>query len=150
MKVVIQRVSNASVSVNNKLEGAIGRGLLLFLAVTDGDSADDVSWLAEKIVNLRIFSDAEGKMNLSLVQTAGELLVVSQFTLYAQTKKGNRPSFTGSAKPETAVPLYEAFIKNLRTIQPGKVACGIFGATMQVQLTNDGPVTIIIDTKIKE
>jgi D-aminoacyl-tRNA deacylase len=150
MRVVIQRVSQASVSVNHSVRSEIGKGLLILAGFEETDTFEDVEWLAQKITQLRIFNDAKGIMNLSVNEVGGELLVVSQFTLHALTKKGNRPSYIKAAKPETAIPLYENFLKQL-SLQTGKKAkTGIFGAMMDVQLTNDGPVTIIIDTKNKE
>jgi D-tyrosyl-tRNA(Tyr) deacylase len=150
MKAVIQRVSQAKLYIEGSEKAAIGRGLVVLLGIADDDGPEDISWLAEKIVNLRIFSDADGKMNCSALEVKGEFLVVSQFTLHAKTKKGNRPSFIHAARPEVAVPLYEMFLQSLTSLAPGKVKCGVFAANMQVQLTNDGPVTIVIDTKSKE
>jgi len=150
MKVVIQRVSSASVSIDNKLKSAIKQGYLILLGVGQNDDINDVEWLANKISNLRIFSDSEGKMNKSITDINGEILLISQFTLYAQTKKGNRPSFIKSAKPEQAIPLYNSMIKKLEMLLNKPVQTGEFGANMQVSLVNDGPVTIIIDTENKE
>ena len=150
MRAVIQRVSQASVQVDNKTCGAIGKGLLILLGIEDADSSDDVKWLASKIMALRIFNDAAGVMNESILQVNGELLVVSQFTLFASTKKGNRPSYIRAARPETAIPLYEQMIAALQELSNSKVQTGIFGADMKVSLVNDGPVTILIDTKTKE
>lgn len=149
MKVVIQRVKSASVVIENKLFSEIGHGLLLLLAVEDADNEKDIEWLANKIVNLRIFNDKEGKMNLSVMDTGGEIMVVSQFTLFASTKKGNRPSYSKSSKPETAIPLYEKFINQVEELNKKSVKTGLFGAMMDIHLVNDGPVTIIIDTKDK-
>ena len=150
MRAVIQRVSEASVSIEGKRVAEISGGLLILLAVCHDDSEEDLEWLVRKVANMRIFQDVEGKMNQSVKQTHGEILVVSQFTLYASCKKGNRPSFTQSAPPELAENLYETFIEKL-DLENGK-ACqrGKFGADMQVSLLNDGPVTIILDSKAKE
>lgn len=149
MITVIQRVSEASVTISGELKSSIGKGLLLLVGIEDADTAEDIDWLTKKIVNLRIFSDEEGKMNLSLLDVQGELLVVSQFTLHAQTKKGNRPSYIKAARPETANPLYELFVKEISTFGL-PVKTGEFGADMQVALINDGPVTILIDTQNKQ
>ncbi|MFT7195919.1 MAG: D-tyrosyl-tRNA(Tyr) deacylase [Marinoscillum sp.] len=149
MIAVIQRVSEASVTIEGKIKSAIGAGLLVLVGVEDADAAEDVSWLANKIVNLRKFSDEEGKMNHSLIDIAGELLVVSQFTLHALTKKGNRPSYIKAARPEIAIPIYESFLNTLEGLgRP--VGSGEFGADMKVALINDGPVTIIVDTKNRQ
>ena len=150
MRAVIQRVSEASVSIDDTVKGEIKRGLLILLAVEEADTVDDGAWLAGKIARLRIFNDAEGLMNLSLRDVGGEALAISQFTLFASTKKGNRPSYIRSARPETAIPLYEGFVKQLETELGKPIATGEFGAMMRVSLTNDGPVTICIDTKNKE
>jgi D-tyrosyl-tRNA(Tyr) deacylase len=150
MRAVIQRVSEASVSIDDTVKGEIQRGLLILLAVEEADTVDDGAWLAGKIARLRIFNDAEGLMNLSLRDVGGEALAISQFTLFASTKKGNRPSYIRSARPETAIPLYEGFVKQLKTELGKPIATGEFGAMMRVSLTNDGPVTICIDTKNKE
>jgi D-aminoacyl-tRNA deacylase len=150
MRAVIQRVKNASVRIDNKDYSHINAGLLVLLGITSADDEQDISWLAQKIVNLRVFSDNEGKMNLSVKEMGGEIMVVSQFTLFASTKKGNRPSFIDSAKPEIAIPLYEKFLKNISAEFDKEIKTGIFGADMQIDLINDGPVTIIIDTKNKE
>lgn len=147
MRAVVQRVSKSSVSIEDKVEASIGKGLLVLLGIEQEDGAEDIQWLCQKIVNMRIFSDEEGKMNLSLIDIQGELLVVSQFTLHANTKKGNRPSFIKAAPPDIAVPLYEDFIQVMETLLGRTVATGKFGADMQVNLVNDGPVTIIIDSK---
>lgn len=145
MRAVVQRVSSSSVSSEGRLLGQIGPGLMVLLGVTHADTAEDAERLAGKITRLRIFSDAEGKMNLSLSNIGGELLVVSQFTLYADARSGNRPSYTQAARPDTAVPLYEHFVATLR--RAGfTVATGEFGADMQVSISNDGPVTVILDT----
>ena len=150
MRAVIQRVSFASVKVDDKTIGQIGPGLLVLLGIEADDTNADVSWLAKKICVLRIFSDTEGKMNLNFNDVNGELLIVSQFTLHAYTKKGTRPSFIKAARPEKAIPLYNEFIKECENITGSKVETGEFGAMMDVELVNDGPVTIIIDTKNKE
>ena len=150
MKVVIQRVTSASVSINQQVKSEISNGLLILLGVGQNDDINDVDWLANKISNLRIFSDGEGKMNKSITDVSGEILLISQFTLYAQTKKGNRPSFIKSAKPEQAIPLYHKMIEVLSQLTNSDIKTGEFGADMQVSLVNDGPVTIIIDTENKE
>lgn len=150
MKVVIQRVSRASVTIEGKMVASISNGLLVLLGVVDDDSQEDISWLSSKTVNLRIFEDENNVMNKSLLEVNGEILVVSQFTLHAATKKGNRPSYIKAAKPEVAIPLYETFIKQLETDLGKPVQTGQFGADMKVALINDGPVTIIIDSKNKE
>jgi D-tyrosyl-tRNA(Tyr) deacylase len=150
MRVVIQRVTEASVKIDNQINGAIKTGLLILCAFENNDSSDDIMWMAKKITGLRIFNDENGIMNLSVNDIEGEILVVSQFTLYASTKKGNRPSYIRSAKPDIAIPLYEEFIEQLQKITSKKVQTGIFGADMKVSLINDGPVTIIIDSKSKE
>lgn len=150
MRVVIQRVKEASVSIEGEIVGQIGKGLLVLYAVEEGEGEEDIDWLVGKIVQMRIFSDAEGLMNLSLEDVGGDILVVSQFTLYAQTKKGNRPSFIRSAKPITAEPLYELFVKKLSERIGKPVPTGRFGADMAVSLINDGPVTITMDTKARE
>ncbi len=149
MKAVIQRVSEASVKIDGVVKGQINRGLLVLLGVGHNDTLEDVEWLGKKIIPLRIFGDAEDKMNLSLQDIQGEVLLISQFTLHASTKKGNRPAFTESAPPAIAIPLYEAMIKLLEQELPGRVQTGTFGADMKVSLLNDGPVTIIIDTQNK-
>lgn len=150
MRVVIQRVSSANVSVNKKVIGSCAAGLLILAGIEEADTEEDANWLSSKIVNLRIFSDAEGKMNLSLKDINGEMLVVSQFTLHAGTKKGNRPSYILAARPEKALPLFNTFVEMLKKESGRPVATGEFGAHMEVSLVNDGPVTIIIDTKNKE
>lgn len=149
MIAVIQRVKQASVTIDNTLRSSISQGLPILLGIAHEDTQEDSEWLTKKIINLRIFSDAEGKMNLSLKDINGDLLVVSQFTLHASTKKGNRPSFIDAARPEKAIPMYQQFIKLGEDELGKKVFTGEFGADMQVQLLNDGPVTIIIDTKNK-
>ena len=150
MRVVIQRVSEASVSVENSITGQIKKGLLVLAGFEDSDNIEDIEWLSKKIVQLRIFSDSNDLMNLSVHDVLGDILVVSQFTLHASTKKGNRPSFIKAAKPETAIPLYEQFKKQLEVELGKPVQSGVFGAMMNVSLINDGPVTITIDTKNKE
>jgi len=149
MRAVIQRVTRASVDVEGRQHASIGHGLLVLLGVETDDTAEDISWLAGKISKLRIFDDAQGVMNVSVQDVMGEVMVISQFTLHASTKKGNRPSYIQAAAPDRAEPLYEAFMHVLMTQVGCRVASGVFGAMMQVTLTNDGPVTIIIDTKIK-
>jgi D-aminoacyl-tRNA deacylase len=150
MRTVIQRVGSASVEVEGKVVGAIGAGLLVLLGIEEADGPDDISWLSGKIVNLRVFNDEQGVMNRSALESGGGILLISQFTLLAQTKKGNRPSYIRAARPETAIPLYEAMIRQLENDLGRPVSTGIFGADMQVSLVNDGPVTILIDTKNKE
>lgn len=150
MRALIQRVSRASVSVNAEIISSIGQGLLVLIGIEESDTPEDVDWLCAKIASLRIFSDTEGKMNLSLTDVKGEILLISQFTLFASTKKGNRPSFIRSAKPEKAIPLYEK-CKELLALNTGlEIRTGIFGADMKVELINDGPVTIWIDSKNRE
>ncbi len=150
MRVVIQRVSEASVSIDNEINGKIGNGLLILVGIEDDDSKEDISWLVNKILKMRIFNDEAGIMNCSLQDINAEVLVISQFTLHASTKKGNRPSYIKAAKPDIAIPLYENFILEIEDQLDKKVERGIFGADMKVALTNDGPVTIIIDSKSKE
>ncbi len=147
MKAVIQRVTNASVSIDNRVTGQIGPGMLILLGIEEADDHTDVDWLCPKIVNLRIFDDANGVMNLSVLDCGGEILVVSQFTLHASTKKGNRPSYIRAARPEQAIPLYEQFVDSLTQLTGKRTATGTFGAMMKVSLINDGPVTIIIDSR---
>ena len=149
MRVVIQRVTEAEVSINEEISGKINKGLLILVGIGQDDHMEDIQWLTQKITNLRIFSDDDGKMNLSILDIKGEILLVSQFTLYASIKKGNRPSFIQSAPPIFAIPLYEQFIKSLKETGIA-IQTGQFGADMKVSLTNDGPVTIIIDSKNKE
>jgi D-tyrosyl-tRNA(Tyr) deacylase len=149
MRAVIQRVSQASCMVENQVTGAIGPGFLVLLGIEDADMEEDLQWLAQKIVALRIFGDENGLMNKALADIDGDILLISQFTLFAQTKKGNRPSFIRAAKPDKAIPLYEKMINTLESLTGKKVATGIFGADMKINLTNDGPVTIIMDTKDK-
>jgi D-tyrosyl-tRNA(Tyr) deacylase len=150
MRAVIQRVSEASCRVDAELTGAIGDGLLVLLGIEDSDTMEDLDWLAQKIAGIRIFSDEQGLMNKSLSDTGGNILLISQFTLFASTKKGNRPGFTRAARPDKAVPLYESMISKLTTLLNKKIQTGIFGADMKISLLNDGPVTLIIDTKNKE
>jgi len=150
MRTVIQRVSSASVTINNQKKSEIGPGLLVLVGVEESDNETDIEWLSNKVVQLRIFNDKNGVMNLSVLETGGSILVISQFTLHAKTKKGNRPSYIKAAPPEIAVPLYEKFIARLAELLGKPVGSGEFGAMMQVGLVNDGPVTIIIDTKNKE
>ncbi|MHC1706252.1 MAG: D-aminoacyl-tRNA deacylase [Bacteroidales bacterium] len=150
MRVVIQRVKEASVLIDGKLSGKIGIGILVLLGIEESDNDNDVDWLVSKIVNLRIFPDAGKVMNLSLLDAKGSVLVVSQFTLHASTKKGNRPSYIKAAKPEIAIPLYQSFVRNIERLTLKKPETGEFGAMMEVSLINDGPVTIIIDSKNKE
>ena len=149
MIAVVQRVSAASVTIENKIKSSIDSGLMVLLGIEEADNQEDIEWLASKIVNLRIFNDEQGVMNVSVIDSNGDILVVSQFTLHASTKKGNRPSYIKAAKPDIAIPLYESFIKALRLILGKEVKTGEFGADMKVSLVNDGPVTIIIDTKNK-
>jgi D-aminoacyl-tRNA deacylase len=150
MKVVIQRVSHASVKVDGNTTGEIGEGLLVLLGIEDADTDEDITWLSNKIVNLRVFIDEEGVMNKSLLEVNGGILLVSQFTLHASTKKGNRPSYIKASKPEFAIPMYQKMITRLQGDLGQPIQTGIFGADMKVELLNDGPVTIIIDTKNKE
>lgn len=150
MKAVIQRVSNASVTIEGKKVADIGNGLLVLLGIVDDDSKEDIQWLSNKIINLRIFADEDAVMNRSLKDVDGDAIVVSQFTLHASTKKCNRPSYIKAAKPEIAIPLYEGFMKQLQTDLNKTIQSGIFGADMKVELLNDGPVTIIIDTKNRD
>lgn len=150
MRAVLQRVTQASVTINQVKTAAINHGLLILLGIEDADSDEDIEWLANKITNLRIFNDNSGVMNISISDIKGEFLVVSQFTLHAATKKGNRPSYIKASKPEISIPLYEAFVQKLKAVSGLPVKTGEFGADMKVSLLNDGPVTIIIDTKNKE
>jgi D-tyrosyl-tRNA(Tyr) deacylase len=150
MRIVIQRVTEASVTVDGKITGAIETGLVILMGVEDADTEEDIQWLSNKIVNLRIFNDENGVMNLGIKEVNGNVLLVSQFTLHASTKKGNRPSYIKASKPETAIPMYEKMIKQLETDLGKKIQTGIFGADMKVRLLNDGPVTITIDSKNKE
>lgn len=150
MRAVIQRVTQANVVINNTIRSAISKGLLILVGIEDTDTPEDISWLSGKIVNLRIFNDAAGVMNESIKEQDGDVLVVSQFTLHASTKKGNRPSYIRASKPPIAIPLYEQFVQQLQTDLGKPVFTGEFGADMKVSLLNDGPVTIVIDTKNKE
>ena len=150
MRVVIQKVAQASVSIENQIVASIDKGLLVLVGIEDGDTNEDIAWLSAKIVNLRVFDDDNGVMNLSVKEVEGEVLIVSQFTLHASTKKGNRPSYIKAARPEVAIPIYKAFIKQVESLLGKRVPTGQFGAMMQVSLCNDGPVTILIDTKNKE
>ncbi|SFN54878.1 D-tyrosyl-tRNA(Tyr) deacylase [Bizionia echini] len=150
MKAVIQRVSQASVTINEKIVASINSGLLVLLGVVDDDAQEDITWLSNKIVNMRIFPDVEGVMNNSIIDNHGDVILVSQFTLHANTKKGNRPSYIKAAKPDVAIPLYQDFIKRIESDLGKPIQTGEFGADMQVTLINDGPVTIIIDTKNKD
>ena len=150
MRSIIQRVSRSSVTISGKIKSEIRAGLLVLLGIEETDNDTDIEWLCNKILNLRIFNDNNEVMNLSLLDTGGDLLVISQFTLYAKTKKGNRPSYIRAARPDIAIPLYEKFVHRLSDLSGKKVYTGEFGAMMQVELVNDGPVTIIIDTKEKE
>lgn len=150
MKVVLQRVLEASVTVNNQKVAAIQQGLLILLGIEDADNEEDIKWLTSKIGNLRIFNDADGVMNISVKDMQGDVIVVSQFTLHASTKKGNRPSYIKASKPDIAIPLYEKFIKQFEIDLGKKIQTGVFGADMKVALLNDGPVTIVIDSKNKE
>ena len=150
MKAVIQRVSKASVTIDNKIHAEIGNGLLVLLGIEDADTDEDIEWLSAKIVNLRIFNDENGVMNVSVKDNNGDILLVSQFTLHASTKKGNRPSYIKASKPDFAIPMYEKFIRQLTNDIGKNIGTGIFGADMKVELLNDGPVTIVIDSKNKE
>ncbi|MBF0649088.1 D-tyrosyl-tRNA(Tyr) deacylase [Dysgonomonas sp. GY75] len=150
MRVLIQRVTKASVTIENSIKSQIGKGLLILLGIEDGDNKEDIEWLCNKITNLRIFDDKDGVMNLSALDTDADMLVVSQFTLHASTRKGNRPSYIRASKPDTAIPLYEGFCDTLSEKLSKDIGTGEFGANMQVELINDGPVTIWIDSKVKE
>jgi D-tyrosyl-tRNA(Tyr) deacylase len=150
MRVVIQRVSRASVTVDGKITGEINEGLLVLMGVEDADQDEDLAWLSKKITQLRIFNDDEAVMNRSVIDTGGDILLISQFTLYASTKKGNRPSYIRASKPEIAIPVYEKMIRQLQEDLGKPVKTGIFGADMKVELLNDGPVTIVIDSKNRE
>lgn len=147
MRAILQRVKSSQVTVDGQVIGAIGHGLLLLLGITHDDTATDIEWLIKKIVQLRIFSDQDGKMNLGITDVQGSILVVSQFTLYADAKKGNRPSYIRSAPPAISIPLYHAFLETLRQRFQGPIATGEFGAMMDVSLINDGPVTVILDSR---
>lgn len=150
MRIVIQKVSKASVTIEKKVVSSIGKGLLVLVGIEDADTDEDIDWLVKKMLQLRIFDDENGVMNLSVQDVAGDIIIVSQFTLHASTKKGNRPSYIRASKPDFAVPMYEKFIKKTEEILGKNVGTGIFGAMMDVALVNDGPVTIIIDSKQKE
>ena len=150
MRVVIQRVKNAAVEIINKNHSSVGQGLLIFLGIENDDGEEDINWLCKKIIQLRVFDDKNGVMNLSVVDIDGEILVISQFTLHAKTKKGNRPSYIKAAKPDIAIPIYNKFVEKLGFYLEKEIKTGEFGALMQVSLVNDGPVTIIIDTKNKD
>jgi len=150
MRAVIQRVSKASVTIDNKIYSQIENGLLVLVGIEDADTAEDIKWLSGKIVNLRVFNDDNGVMNVSVKDINGDIIAVSQFTLHASTKKGNRPSYIKASKPEFAIPMYEKFIQQLSNDLGKPVGTGVFGADMKVELLNDGPVTIVIDTKNKE
>ena len=150
MRVILQRVSEASVTIDGQMKAKIGVGLLILIGIEDNDSVEDIAWLVPKIAKLRIFPDADGMMNLSVQDTGGEIMVVSQFTLHASVKKGNRPSYIRAARPEIAMPLYEQFVAAIRLETNSKVETGEFGADMKVALINDGPVTIFIDSKNRE
>lgn len=150
MRVVAQRVSRASVTIDGKVKSAIGLGMMVLLGIEEADTTEDVEWLCTKLSKMRIFADENDAMNLDINQVGGSFLVVSQFTLHAMTKKGNRPSFIRAARPEKAIPLYELFVKRLHEVSGREVLTGEFGAMMEVELINDGPVTIIIDTKQRE
>ncbi len=150
MRAVLQRVTEASCKVDGEITGQIGLGFLVLLGIEDADTEDDLTWLANKIAGMRVFGDENGLMNKALADVDGDLLLISQFTLFAQTKKGNRPSFIRAARPDKAIPMYEQMIKTLETITGKKIATGIFGADMKISLLNDGPVTIMMDTKDKD
>ena len=150
MRAVIQRVNKASVTIDGRINGRIGLGLLVLIGIEDADNLEDIIWLSNKMVNLRIFNDGTGVMNRSVLEVGGDILLISQFTLHANTKKGNRPSYIKASKPDIAIPLYETMIKQLTNDLGKNIATGIFGADMKVELLNDGPVTIIIDSKNKE
>lgn len=150
MRVVVQHVSEANVSIDQEVYSSIKKGLLIFVGIEESDGHEDIEWLSKKLTQLRIFSDTEGKMNLSIQDIGGEMLVISQFTLHASTKKGNRPSYIKAARPEIAIPLYEKFISMLEKELQKQIQTGRFGADMKVALVNDGPVTIIIDTKNRD
>ena len=150
MKVILQRVTQASVSIENKVKASIDQGLLILLGIENEDTSEDISWLCNKILKMRIFNDENEVMNLSLDDIQGEILLISQFTLHASTKKGNRPSYTKAAKPDVAIPLYKKFIQEMQSLLGKEISTGTFGADMKVSLLNDGPVTIIIDSKNRE
>lgn len=150
MRAVIQRVTQASCKVDDQITGAIENGFLVLLGIEDADTQEDLSWLAQKIAGLRVFNDENGLMNKSLADMNGNILLISQFTLFAATKKGNRPGFTRAARPDKAIPMYEEMIKQLSALLNKEIQCGVFGADMKISLLNDGPVTIVMDTKNKE
>ena len=150
MRAVLQRVTQASCKVDEKITGEIGNGFLVLLGIEDADTTEDLEWLAQKISNMRVFGDENDLMNKSLSDIDGNILLISQFTLFAATKKGNRPGFTRAARPEKAIPIYEAMIKQLSALLQKEIQCGIFGADMKISLLNDGPVTIVMDTKDKD
>ena len=150
MRVVIQKITHASVDIEKQTVASINKGLLVLVGIEDSDTNEDITWLSAKIVNLRVFDDENGVMNLSVKDVGGEVLIVSQFTLHAATKKGNRPSYIRAARPEVAIPIYEAFVRQVEALLGKQVPTGQFGAMMQVNLCNDGPVTILIDTKNKD
>ena len=150
MRVVIQRVSKSSVTIDGYVKGSIGSGLLVLVGIEDADTAEDVEWIAAKIVNFRIFNDAAGVMNVSVKDSGGDVLLISQFTLHASTKKGNRPSYIKAARPEVAIPIYEQLIEQLQKQLEKPIQTGTFGADMKVELVNDGPVTLVVDSKNKE
>ncbi|MEP6749519.1 MAG: D-aminoacyl-tRNA deacylase [Bacteroidota bacterium] len=150
MRAVIQRVQEASVTIGNQMHASIAKGLLVLIGIEDADATEDIEWLSSKIVNLRIFDDDNGVMNIAVKEIGGEILLISQFTLHAATKKGNRPSYIKASKPEKAIPLYEQMIRQLEKELEKPIGTGVFGADMKVRLLNDGPVTIIIDTKNRE
>ena len=150
MRAVLQRVTQASCTVDDKITGAIETGFLVLLGIEEADTSEDLDWLAQKIIGMRVFGDENGMMNKALADVGGDILLISQFTLFASTKKGNRPGFTRAARPDVAIPLYEKMIEKLSALLGKKVKTGIFGADMKIALLNDGPVTILIDTKDKE
>lgn len=150
MRIVIQRVTHSSVTIDGHVKGSIGPGLLVFVGIEDADTAEDIEWIGSKIVNFRIFNDANGVMNLSVKEVQGDVLLVSQFTLHASTKKGNRPSYIKAAKPDIAIPVYEKLIVQLENQLGKPIQTGTFGADMKIELLNDGPVTLIVDSKNKE
>ncbi len=150
MRIIIQRAKNANIVANGTDRGSFSNGLVVLVGIEDTDSQEDIQWLVKKITNLRVFNDEQGVMNLSLLDTGGDLMIVSQFTLHASTKKGNRPSYIKAAKPAIAIPLYEAFVEEAQRVMNKPVYTGEFGADMQINFTNDGPVTIMIDSKNKE
>ncbi len=150
MRVVVQRVKRASVTIDGVMRSSIGNGLLVFAGIEEEDDSEDTAWLAAKVVNLRLFDDSNGVMNLSVAETGNEIMIVSQFTLHASTRKGNRPSYIRAARPEKAIPLYEDFIVRTEELLEHSVSTGVFGAMMDIELVNDGPVTIIIDSRNRE